>query len=83
MEQFEAWLADKGIAVAGQFATGSGSMVRLRLKLLDGAEIDLVVAAETLAERPEEAIRQVENLLARHEVQKSPGNGHAAPERGE
>ena len=80
MEQFEAWLAAQGIAVVGRFATGSGSMVRLRLKLLDGAEVDLAIAAETLAERPDEAIREAETLIAQHEEQKSPRNGHAAPE---
>ena len=76
MERFESWLAEHGITVAGQFATGSGNMVRYRLRLLDGAELDIALEAEMLAERPEAAIEQVESLIERHEQGLNPQNGH-------
>ena len=77
MERFEGWLADHGIAVIGQFATGSGNMVRYRLKLLDGAELDLGIEAELLMERPERAIERVESLVEQHEQEKRSLNGHS------
>jgi hypothetical protein len=76
VERFESWLADHGIAVAGQFATGSGNMVRYRLRLLDGVELDLALEADVLAERPEVAIQQLEALIERHEEERHPQNGH-------
>jgi hypothetical protein len=77
MEHFEGWLTEHGVAVVGQFATGSGNMVRYRLKLLDGAELDLALEAETLVERPERAIEQVEGMIERHEQERHAHNGNA------
>jgi hypothetical protein len=73
LERFEAWLAEQGIGIAGQYATGSGDMLRYRLKLADGYEFEVAIKGETLMERPEEAIEAVREAMAlRHS-----GNGHS------
>jgi hypothetical protein len=59
LDRFEAWLAEQGISIAGQYSTGSGDMLRYRLKLTDGYEFEVAIRGETLLERPEDAIEQV------------------------
>ncbi len=59
MEPFEAMLREHDIAIVGQVATGSGQMLRLRLRSFDGIELEAAFAAETLVQRPEEALREV------------------------
>ena len=77
MEQLEAWLHERGIAIVGQFATGSGEMVRLRLKLLDGFELDIALSAVVLAERPQEAIDLAQIMVEQHESnRRRAANGH-------
>ncbi|HLF79125.1 MAG TPA: hypothetical protein VJB57_16715 [Dehalococcoidia bacterium] len=78
MEQLEAWLHDNGIEIAGQVMTGSGDMVRLRLRLPDGAELDIAFSGSILIERPNDAIEAVRQRIAEHEApqQHSRTNGH-------
>ena len=64
------WLRQQGIEVTGQMMTGSGNMLRYRLRLIDGFELDLVIEAETLFERPQLAIDEVEAKIARHEEER-------------
>lgn len=71
MERFEAWLAEQGIGIAGQYATGSGDMLRYRLKLTDGYEFEVAISGETLMERPDQAIEQVREAME----QRGTGNG--------
>lgn len=66
MERFEEWLREHGIEVAGQAMTGSGNMLLYRLRLVDAFEFDVAFPAETLIERPQDAIDQVEARLADH-----------------
>jgi hypothetical protein len=63
LERFEAWLAEQGIAIAGQYSTGSGDMLRYRLRLTDGYEFEVAIRGETLLERPDEAIEQVRDAI--------------------
>lgn len=78
MEQFEAWLQEHGIEITGQVMTGSGDMLRLRLRLPDGAEIDFAIPGTIMLERPYEAIELVRQRIESHEVpqQQHRGNGH-------
>ena len=70
MERFEEWLREHAIEVAGQAMTGSGNMLLYRLRLVDAFEFDVAFPAETLVERPQEAIEQVETKLAEHAEQR-------------
>jgi hypothetical protein len=78
VEQLEAWLAEHGIGIAGQVMTGSGDLLRLRLRLPDGAELDIAISGTTLLERPYEAIEAVRKRIEEHEApqQQSRSNGH-------
>jgi hypothetical protein len=77
VEQLEAWLHERGIAIVGQVATGSGEMVRLRLKLLDGFEMDIALSAVVLQERPQEAIDLAQIMVEQYESgRRRSGNGH-------
>ena len=78
MEQFEAWLQERGIEITGQVMTGSGDMLRLRLRLPDGAELDVAIPGTIMLERPYEAIELVRQRIESHEVpqQQHRGNGH-------
>lgn len=67
MEHFEDWLREHGIEVAGQAMTGSGNMLLYRLRLVDRYEFQVAFPAETLIERPQEAIEQVQGKLAEHD----------------
>jgi hypothetical protein len=73
MERFEAWLAEQGIGIAGQYSTGSGDMLRYRLRLDDGYEFEVSIRGETLLERPDEAIEQVRDAIE----QRHAGNGRS------
>jgi hypothetical protein len=73
VERFEAWLAEQGIGIAGQYATGSGDMLRYRLRLTDGYEFEVAIKGETLVERPDEAIEQVREAM----VMRRGSNGHS------
>jgi hypothetical protein len=77
VERFEAWLRDQGIEITGQFSTGSGDMVRFQLRLLDGAELDVALSATTLAERPEQAITMVQEMIDEREHGQQRGNGRS------
>ena len=66
MEAFEEWLRDHGIEIAGQAMTGSGNMLLYRLRLVDAYSFDVAFPAETLVDRPQDAIEQVEAKLAEH-----------------
>ena len=57
--RFEAWLSGHDITIAGQYSTGSGDMLRYRLRLTDGYEFEVAIRGETLLEQPDEAIEQV------------------------
>jgi hypothetical protein len=78
VEQLEAWLQEHGVEIAGQVMTGSGDMLRLRLRLPDGAELDIAISGFTLLEHPNQAIEAVRQRIADHEApqQHSRGNGH-------
>lgn len=78
VEQFEAWLHEHGIEITGQVMTGSGDMLRLRLRLPDGAELDFAIPGAIMVERPYEAIELVRQRIESHEVpqQQHRGNGH-------
>jgi hypothetical protein len=78
MERFEEFLREQGITLVGQAATGSGNMLRMRLRLTNGEEVELALDAEVLLERPEEAIRLVEDLIRERERPGHPSsNGRA------
>ena len=78
VEQFEAWLHEHGIEITGQVMTGSGDMLRLRLRLPDGAELDVAISGAIMAERPYEAIELVRQRIESHETpqQQHRTNGH-------
>ena len=76
LERFEAWLAEEGIGVAGQYSTGSGDMLRYRLRLTDGYEFEVAIRGETLIERPDEAIEQVKDAIERRAAGNGRSNGH-------
>jgi hypothetical protein len=76
LKRFEAWLAEQGIAIAGQYSTGSGDMLRYRLRLTDGYEFEVAVRGETLLERPDEAIEQVQDAMERRRGGSGRSNGH-------
>ena len=76
MERFEAWLAEQGIGIAGQYATGSGDMLRYRLKLTDGYEFEVAISGETLMERPDQAIEQVREAMEQRGTGNGSSNGH-------
>ena len=78
MEQLEAWLQEHGIEITGQVATGSGDLLRLRIRLPDSSELDVVLSGVTLLERPQDAIETVRQSIADHEApqQHSRSNGH-------
>lgn len=77
MEQLETWLHERGISIVGQFATGSGELVRIRLKLLDGFEMDIALSADVIANRPQEAIDLAQIMVEQHESgRRRSGNGH-------
>jgi hypothetical protein len=78
VEQLEAWLAEQGITVVWQVLTGSGDMLRYRLRLPDGAEIEVAFPGATLAERPYEVIDLMRRRIESHEApqQHQRGNGH-------
>jgi hypothetical protein len=76
LERFEAWLAEQGIGIAGQYSTGSGDMLRYRLRLTDGYEFEVAIRGETLIERPDEAIEQVREALAQRSAGNGRSNGH-------
>ena len=75
MERFEAWLAEQGISIAGQYSTGSGDMLRYRLHLTDGYEFEVAIHGETLMERPDEAIEQVKDAMDRRHAGNGRSNG--------
>jgi hypothetical protein len=79
VEQLEAWLHDHDIEITGQVMTGSGDMVRLRLRLTDGAELDIAFSGAILIEHPNDAIEAVRQRIAEHEApqQHSRSNGHS------
>jgi hypothetical protein len=70
MDRFDEWLREQGIEVAGQAMTGSGNMLLYRLRLVDGHEFDVSFPAETLMERPSEAIARVQEALSAHEEER-------------
>src|SRR4051812_50217226 len=72
MERFEAWLTEQGIGIAGQYATGSGDMLRYRLRLTDGYEFEDAIKGETLVEPPDEAIEQLREAMG----MRRGSNGH-------
>jgi hypothetical protein len=74
--RFEAWLAEEGIAIAGQYATGSGDMLRYRLRLTDGYEFEIAIQGQTLVERPDEAIEQVRAAIEQRRGGNGRSNGH-------
>ena len=77
MERFEAWLSEHDIGVLGQYSTGSGDMLRFRLRLPDGYEFDIALRGEALLERPEEAIEQVRSEIdKRRGVNNGRSDGH-------
>ncbi len=78
VEQLEAWLEEHNITIAGQVMTGSGDMLRLRLRLPDGAEIDVAISGATMMERPSEVIEHVRRSIEDHEhpQQQHRTNGH-------
>jgi hypothetical protein len=79
VEQFEAWLQEQGIEITGQVMTGSGDMLRLRLRLPDGAELDVAFSGTIMVERPYEAIELVRQRIEGHEApqQQHRTNGHS------
>lgn len=79
MEQLEAWLQERGIEIVGQVMTGSGDMLSIRLRLPDGAELDVAIHGFTMLEHPNDAIEMVRRRIADHEApqQHSRSNGHS------
>ena len=74
MDRFEAALVDIGVAVVSQVATGSGSMVLYRLRVIEtGLEFDLALPLETLVERPDQAADQVRESVDRLRGEQSNG----------
>ena len=76
LEHFEAWLSEQGIGIAGQYSTGSGDMLRYRLRLTDGYEFEVAIRGETLVERPDEAIEQVRAAMEQRRGSNGHTNGH-------
>ena len=76
VDRFEALLRERGIEIAGQAATGSGNMLRFRLRALDGTELEVAFSAESLLERPEEALASIETMI---EQRRRGHNGDNAP----
>ena len=76
LERFEAWLAEHGIAITGQVATGSGDMVRYHLRLVDGSEHSIAIGLETLTRAPEQAIAMVDALIELHEATRRRAGGN-------
>jgi len=77
VERFEDLLHERGIQIVGQYATGSGDMVRLVLRVPeDERDLDVALSLEALVERPEVIMREVEEMIERRREGRRAGNGH-------
>ncbi len=78
MERFESLLAQRGIEIVSQYASGSGDVVHLVLRVPDDSrDLDLAFSLEALVEQPDASIRQVDAMIERRREQRRAGNGQA------